>query len=460
MTVALALLVPWAAAGALALLDGRRRWVGWAAVAALAGTVALTAVLLAAVYAGEVRATVGGGWPAGIGIELRADALGVIFALLCNGVLLAALVHEVAGGVRSRLFPALVLFLAAGLTGLFLTADVFNFYVFFELSMIAAYVLAVYGDEARQLSAGFIFAVVNLLGSFLFLIGVAALYHVTGTLEMDTIAERIAVVDPSATILIAVVIFVAFGVKLGLFPFHFWLPTVYASATPGVAAMLSGAVANIGSYGILRFGAGILTDELRLGATVLIVIGTVSILYGAAQAISRRTSAEVLAYSAIGQAGYVLIAVGVGGAVGLAAAVIYAIANSLNKALLFLATQIRGWLVAGAFAIGAFSVAGVPPTAGFFGKVELFRTGIEHDSVALVALIFLGGALSFVYMFQIYQHDFWSRYRRSGPPSPLALRAVAATLAAGIVALGVWPEPLLWVSREAAEVLIESGGAP
>lgn len=453
MSLALPMLIPWVAAALLALLDGRRRWVGWGSVAALATTFAATCILTATVLGDGDRHTVAGGWESGVGIELRADPLSVLFAVLSNGVLLAALVHEVAVGVRSRLFPSLVLFLSAGLTGLFLTGDVFNFYVFFELAMIAAYVLAAYGDEARQLRAGFIFAVVNLLGSFLFLIGVAALYHVTGTLQMEAVAERIAEVEANTVILIAVAIFVAFGVKLGLFPFHFWLPTLYASATPGVAAMLSGAVANIGTYGLIRFGAEILSPELRLGAPVLIAIGTLSILYGAMQALSRRSCAEVLAYSAIGQAGYVLIALGIGGVVGIAAAVLYAVVNALNKALLFLTTEIRGWIVGAAFAVGAFSVAGVPPSAGFFGKVELFRAGIEEQSAALVALIFLGGALSFVYMFQIYQHDFWSRSRRVGAASPVVPRAVAAALAVVVVAIGLWPEPLLAVSRDAAEAV-------
>ena len=450
--VALPLALSWVAAAALALLDGRRQRIAWLGVAALAASFAATAVLAGLVLAGGPRETVAGDWPLGGGIVLRADALGVVFALISSGVLLAALTYETLTGLRSRLFPALVLFLAAGLTGLFLTADVFNFYVFFELSMISAYVLSCYGDEARQLGAGFIFAVVNLLGSFLFLLAVAGTYHVTGALAMDVVAERIARVDPSAVILIGVGFFVAFGVKLGLFPFHFWLPTVYVSATPGVAAMLSGAVANIGSYGLLRFGAGILPAELRLGATALLVLGTASIVYGALQAVARRTAAEVLAYSAIGQAGYVLIALAIGGPVGLAAAVVYSVVNSLNKALLFLAVDVRGWLVGGAFAIGAFSVAGVPPTAGFFGKLELFRAGVADDSVALVALIFLGGALSFLYMFQIYQHDFW-RGERRGPDSPAALRGVAVAFAAVVVVLGLWPEPLLAAGREAAAAL-------
>jgi multicomponent Na+:H+ antiporter subunit D len=453
MSLVLPLLLPWVAAALLALLDGRRPWVGRFALAAMAATFVASCVMCGIVLSDGKQVEVAGGWPPGIGIDLRADALGAIFATVSNGVLLAALTHELAAGVRSRLFPSLTLFLAAGLTGLFLTGDIFNFYVFFELAMIAAYILAVYGDEARQLRAGFIFAVVNLLGSFLFLIGVAGLYHVTGTLQMELAAERIAEVEASAVILIAIMIFVAFGVKLGLFPFHFWLPTLYTSASPGVAAMLAGAVANIGSYGLLRFGAEILPAAVRLGATVLIVIGTISIIYGAMQALSRRSASEVLAYSAIGQAGFVLIALGVGGPVGLAAAVIYAIVNSLNKALLFLATGIRGWMVGAAFVIGAFSVAGVPPSAGFFSKLELFRAGIDHDSIALVALIFVGGALSFVYMFQVYQHDFWGVDKRRGPVSPLPSRLVAAGLALLVVTVGLWPEPLLAVGREAADAL-------
>ena len=451
------LAITWVAAVVVALLDGRRRWVGLLAIGALfAATAAVGALTVAVVDGNEVEQVVAGGWPAGVGIVLRADALGAVFALLSLVVVLAALVHEVAAGVRTRGFPALVLFLATGLTGLFLTGDVFNFYVFFELAMIAGYVLSAYGGEARHYGAAFVFAVVNLLGSFVFLIGVAALYHVTGTLEMATIVERMAGVEPAAAILIAIGIFLAFGVKLGLFPFHFWLPAVYVGASPAVAAILSGALANIGAYGLLRFGGELLFEELALGATVMILIGSLSVVYGALQAMSRRDAGEVLAYSAIGQAGYVLIALGVGGPVGYAAAVVYAIVNSLNKALLFLAVPLRGWLVGAAFAIGAFSVAGVPPTAGFFGKLELFRAGIDADSVALVALLIVGGALSFVYMFQIYQYRYWRRERLTDP-SPAVLRAVALALAALVVAIGVWPEPLLLAGREAAQGL---GGGP
>jgi multicomponent Na+:H+ antiporter subunit D len=229
--------------------------------------------------------------------------------------------------------------------------------------------------------------------------------------------------------------------------------------------MLSGALANIGAYGLLRFGGEVLPAELALGSGALAVIGSVSVLYGSAQALSRRTAGEVLAYSAIGQAGYILIALAIGGAVGLAAAVLYAVINSLNKTLLFLAAGTRGWLVGAAFALGALSVAGVPPTAGFFGKLELFGAAVNEGSAALVALLVLGGALSFVYMFQIYQHDFWR------PPdaddedrepvaahSPLRVRLPVVAAALVVLALGVWPEPLLAVSEHAAAALTAEAG--
>jgi multicomponent Na+:H+ antiporter subunit D len=346
--------------------------------------------------------------------------------------------------------------MAMGLVGLFLTGDVFSFYVFFELAMIGAYGLtAAEGSASGRFRAGFIFAVVNLIGSFLFLIAIGALYRATGTLEMLEVARRAAELDPQTAILLAVTFFVAFGVKLGLFPFHAWLPTVYLGVPPHVAAMFAGALANIGAYGLLRFGGAILPNELEIGATAIIILGGVSIAYGAIQAISRRDTREVIAYSAIGHAGYVLVALGFGGPVGLAAAVVFSVANALNKALLFLAAELRGPLMATAFLIGALSVAGVPPTAGFFGKASLFEAGVDAESVAGLALLFLGGALTFVYVFQIYQHDRWrpreERERRMpAAPASRAQRSVAVVVALVVLVLGLWPQPLLAVGDQAA----------
>ena len=454
--LALAVLVPWVLAAALALADGRRAPVGWLAAAGLGTGFACVLGLTYVVLRDGPVEMVAGGWPEGVGITLRADALGVTFAAVSVGVILASFVYEVLGGIRSRTFPALVAFMAAGLSGLFLTGDAFNFYVFFEISVTSAYALTGYREKDYQVRAAFIFAVINLLGSVIFLIGVAALYHVTGTLDMEVMAERVGRVQPSSIISIAVAVFVAFALKLGLFPFHFWLPAVYVGSHPPVAAILSGALANIGGYGLLRFGAGILPRELEFGAVAVLILGAASIVYGALQAVSRRATVEVLAYSAIGQAGYILVALGIGGPVGYAAAVVYAVVNSLNKALLFLAAGTRGPLVGAAFAVGAFSVVGVPPVAGFVGKLAMFRASVEAGSVALTAVIFFGGALSFVYVFQVYQRVFWAPDGREGKASPSSLRLLVALLAGLVLAAGLWPEPLLVLGEAAAGAL----GAP
>jgi multicomponent Na+:H+ antiporter subunit D len=440
----------------LALADGRRRAAGWSAAAVLAAAVVVLALLLAEVVRDGPVDVVAGGWPADVGIRLSVDALGAVLALVSAVVLLAALVHGVLDGVEQRLFPALTLFLALGLTGLFVTGDAFSFYVFFELAMLASYALASGTGERRQLSGALVFAVVNLLGTFVFLLGIAALYRATGTLEMVEIARRTERIDPNTALLVAVTFFVAFAIKLGLFPFHFWLPAVYGSAPPAVAAMLAGALANIGGYGLLRFGAGLLPRELALGAAVVIAIGIGSIVYGALQAISRRSTPEVLAYSTIADAGYVLVAVGIGGRVGLAAAVLFTLVNALNKTLLFLVVDLRGPLVAACFAMGAFSVAGVPPSAGFFGKAAIINAGVDAGSVAVVALLFVGGALSFVYLFQIYAHDFWQPGSVALPRwAPPLRRVTPAVAAVAVLAIGLWPEPLLAVSERAARDLLE-----
>jgi len=452
--------IPWVLAALLAFLDGRERWVGVLGATGLAASLAALVWLALVVLRTGAVETVAGGWPEGVGITLRADALGVTFAGVSVIVVLVSLLYEVVLGVRWRAFPSLVLLVAAGLVGLFLTGDAFNFYVFFEISMTASFVLAGYREEDFQVRAAFVFAVVNLLGSVVFLIGIAALYGITGSLDMQTIAARTDSLEPRSVVVVGAVIFAAFCLKLGIFPFHFWLPAVYVGGHPPVAAILSGALANIGSYGLLRFGAGILPRELALGSGAVMVIGAASIVYGALQAISRRDTSEVMAYSAVGQVGYILLGLGVGGTVGLTAAVLYSVVNSLNKGVVFLAAGLRGPLAGAAFAIGAFSICGVPPAAGFIGKLAVFEAALSVGSPAvaavLVVLVLSGSALSFLYCFQVYQRRFLAPAGRE-KPDPLAARLLAFSLAAILVLLGLCPEPLIHLSDAASRVLLGGG---
>src|SRR4029079_6630647 len=174
--LSVALLIPWVVGVALLVMDGRRRSIRWIAVGALGATlVALGAVAADVLRAGPIVVTTGN-WPLGVGITLRADALGVKFALLSVAMLTAAVTHEAFDHVAEREFPGLVLLLAAGLIGTFLTGDIFNFYVFFELALSPSYVLAIYGRTPRVLGAGLVFTAVNLLGTFVFLLSVASIY--------------------------------------------------------------------------------------------------------------------------------------------------------------------------------------------------------------------------------------------------------------------------------------------
>jgi multicomponent Na+:H+ antiporter subunit D len=462
-------LLPWLSGVLLLAADGRRRRTVVAAAAALLVTLVAQAGLALAVHREGVVEVVTGGWPAGIGIVLSPDALGVSFALLSTGVLLVCLVAEALAdlgtGVEERLFPAAVVLLGAGLTGLFLTGDMFSFYVFFEISMTASYLLSTYRGGPRELRAALVFGMVNLLGSFVFLIAVAGSYRVTGTLAMRDVADAFLSADNQSVLLLAASFFVAFGLKLGLFPFSFWLPIVYSGSRPAVAAILSGAVANIGAYGVLRFGGQILPGAIERGAVFLVVLGCLSILYGGLLAVGRRDPAETLAYSAIGQVGYVLVAVGVGGPIGLGAAVAYTIVNAANKTLLFLCLEQRGRVAAAATAVGALSVAGVPPAMGYLAKFEVFRSGLVLDAgwgaqAAVITVLAIGGLLSLLYMTQRYMTDIWRP--DPGSRTPLGGRLLVGGLALGIVGLGIWPEPLIAVSQAAATVLLDQApaGAP
>ncbi len=454
MIIALPLAILWFGALFIALLDGTRKPVGYAAVCLVSSALAATVYLGVDIYRNGPKEMAIAGWEAGVGIALRADLLGITFAVVSLVVLTTALWFEVSRDVKARIFPALVMFMGLGLTGLFLTGDAFNFYVFFEISMVAAYVLASYGESPRQLRAALIFIVVNLLGSVLFLISIAAMYHNTGWLDMERIAAFTSLIDQNPAILTATIVFVAFSIKLGLFPFHFWLPAVYTGTRPAVAAILSGALANIGSYGLIRFGADIFPRELQEGAWVMLVLGAISILYGGVQAIGRHSPNEVLAYSTIGQVGYILIALSIGGEAGYAAAILYAVINALNKTLLFLSVSLRGWIAGAAFAVGAFSVAGVPPAGGFFGKMAVFQIAIDDGKPWVVALLFLGGALSFVYMFQLYRARFWINEAADEATTKVAM-ALVIVVAVSIIAIGVFPEPLLAISQQAASTLPE-----
>lgn len=463
MSPAAPLLAGWAGSLAAAGLSVSGRNV-LAARAALAGGVLLLATLgsLAVQVASEGAVEiVTGGWPAGLGIRLRADALGLVFAFTSAALAVVTLLYETRPGRSTPAFPALVLLQATGLTGLFLTGDAFNFYVFFEVAMISGFALAGYGPGRARGRAAVVFVLVNLLGSVFFLVGVAALYRLGGSLDMVALAEALPRAPAASRRLVGALLLTAFGLKLGLFPFHFWLPQVYRGVHPAVAALLAGALANLASYGLLRFGSSVLARASLEGRGLLLVLGCASILYGGILAVSRTDVREVIAYSAIGQVGYTFVAFALATPAAFTAAVLYSLVNSLNKTALFLASGVRGAWVGPAFALAGLSVAGLPPSAGFVAKVAIFRATLDVEAPWVLAVLVAGSALSLVYMVRTYQRRHWEGAGAGPEDGPLAsavTRAAVAALAVGILVLGAWPEPLVRWSVRAAQAA--GGGLP
>lgn len=449
------LVLAWLLAVVLLALDGRRAWVCALAAAGLLTVLGVDLFLLTEIVTGTGQPfeVVTGGWTQGVGIRLRVDGLSLFFASICAAVLCAVMVHEGRARVRSRLFPSLLLFLCTGLHGAFFTGDLFNFYVFFELSIVSSFALAAYGYGRAEVRGAIIYITINLLGSVLFLSGVAVVYQATGVLDMAQIAAHQSDAGRGALTLGATLVFVSLALKLGMFPFHGWVPVLYSHARPAVAAAMTGALVNVGAYGLLRLGFSTLAPERADGAEVLVLLGASAGVYGALLALRRTRPAEVLAYSAVAHAGYVVFGVGVGGVHGAGAVLLVVLSGSLDKALMFLSLGSTRRAARHAALVGAASAAGLPITVGFFSKIELLRSAMQPWThwLALLALV----AVSVLILAAMMR---FLRMLRCHDPPDEAGAAAAVALAGVVVVLGLVPAPVVaFVARLSHEV---TGGLP
>ena len=384
-------------AGALLVLLERARpaWVREVSLAAVLLQLAVAVHLVAKADGGGVTAYLLGNWPAPFGIALALDRLSALMLLLTALVALGSALYARGGDERrSPHFHALFQFQLMGLNGAFLTADLFNLFVFFEVLLIASYGLLLHGGGAARLRASVHYVTFNLGGSTLFLIAVAMLFGVTGTLNMADIAERVARLGAEDAVLVrsaALLLLVVFCVKAALLPLYFWLPETYGSATAPVAALFA-IMTKVGVYGIARMYTLAFGDGGGVAAAVacpwLPIFAMATLALAAVGALAAQRLRTLVAYIVIGSAGTLLLAIGLGSATGVAAAVFYLVNSTLVAALLFLLVDRlaslrgglgdrlrpaplpeRGWAGGGVlYAVAAISAAGVPPLAGFLGK--------------------------------------------------------------------------------------------
>ena len=373
---------------------------GWQAPISLAVTVALAVVacgLIAAAQTDRVGVYLLGNWPARFGIVLVLDRLAAMMLGLTAVIALASLVAAGRLAARGPHFHTFFALQLAGLNGAFLTGDVFNLFVFFEVLLIASYALLLHHAGGRALRAGLHYVVINLIGASLFLIAASLLYGVTGTLNFADLAVKLAILpewDAGLARAAAMLLLVVFAVKAALLPLGFWLPETYGAA-PGPVAALFALMTKVGIYAILRvfftvFGGsdGLLAG---MGPPALFALGIVTITLGALGALASQRLIALIAYLVLISSG-TLIAASMLGVAALSGALYYLVHTTLTIAALFLAAHAiaeqRGtradrfgsgpplaqpMLLGLMFLVGAAGAAGLPPLSGFIGKVLMLQ---------------------------------------------------------------------------------------
>lgn len=356
-----------------------------------------------------------GDWPPPFGIVLVADHLSAFMLLLTASLALAVLLYAVQGwDARGKLFHPLFLFQVMGLNGAFLTGDLFNLFVFFEVLLIASYGLALEGLEVERLRATLHYAVINIAASSVFLIAVSLLYGVTGTLNMAHLAERIAEVRAEDVGLVraaGLLLLGVFAVKAAAFPLYFWLPAAYSHAPAPVAALFA-IMTKVGVYAIIRVttlifpggeGAG-----MELTSPWLMPVALITLALGTLGALGAQRLAGMTAYLTIASVGTILTGVANGGSKGLAAALYYLAHSTLVIAVLFLVSDLLGRSRGAAadrlhpgpplrqaaplslvFLFAGATVAGIPPSSGFLGKLIILQSTMNGLSVVLIWTVIL-----------------------------------------------------------------------
>ena len=385
-----------------------------------------------------------GGWEPPWGIEYVLDPLSSGMALLISAVAILVAIYagpHLSGWAASRsgLFSSLFLLLNTGLLGMVVTGDFFNLYVFLEISSLAAYALLASGTIQATV-ATFRYLIIGTIAATFYLLGVGYLYALTGTLNMADVAARLPAVADSSPFIVAV-IFIAVGlsIKAALFPMHGWLPDAYAYAPPTVIGFISAVMAKVSVYALFRVLYFILrpAEIVEQTLTVLSWAAAIAILAGSLLAVAQRDIRRMLAYSSVGQMGYIMLGFALGTRAALIGALLHMLNHAIMKGCLFLAAGGVQWrtgscnlddfagisrhmpLTMAAVVVAAISMIGLPPTAGFFSKWYLVTGAIQVHAWVFVAVLIGSSLLSAVYFFRVIE---WAYLRAPECSATSAIR--------------------------------------
>ena len=447
----LLVLGPFVAAPVSAILPrGRAPW-------ALTTVVSWTCLVLAAwqfalVLDGSIISYELGGWEPPWGIEYRVDALNAFVALIVAGIAAVSLPYALLSVEleiprrQTPLFYAAFLLCLAGLLGIVLTGDVFNLFVFLEISSLSSYALISLGRQRQALTAAYQYLIMGTIGATFLLIGIGLIYAETGTLNMADLSSRLPALFEHRTVHTAFAFIVTgVGLKLAMFPLHLWLPNAYTYAPSMVTVFLASTATKVAVYVMLRmvftvfsngFAQETHTDDMFL------LLGVAGVTLASYYAIYQKDAKRLLAYSSIGQVGYMVLGMGFGSALGLTATVIHLFNHALIKAALFMALggvvyrvgssrieDMKGlgrqmpWTF-GAICIGGLSLIGVPGTAGFISKWYLLLAALEQRGWLIAAVILAGSLLAVIYVWKLVEAFFFQLPGHTGKvveEAPLSL---------------------------------------
>jgi multicomponent Na+:H+ antiporter subunit D len=374
-----------------------------------------------------------GGWPARLGIPLVVDRLSTLMLVVSSVVTLAVLVYSLAQGVADGeegtpvlIYHPTYLVLSAGVSNAFLSGDLFNLYVGFEILLAASYILLTLGGTKARVRAGTTYVVVSLLSSMVFLTAIALVYMATGTVNMAELSVRLQEIDPDVRLVLHLLLLVGFGIKAAVFPLSAWLPDSYPTAPAPVTAVFAGLLTKVGVYAIIR------TETLLFPGseahTLLLWVALATMVVGILGAVAQNDVKRLLSFTLVSHIGYMVFGIALGTTAGLSGAVFYVAHHITVQTTLFLVTGLverhsgstsldslgalaqKAPLLAVLFFVPAMNLAGIPPFSGFLGKLGLLQAGVDVGTPLAYGLVAGGVVTSLLTLYaiaKVWNRAFW-----------------------------------------------------
>lgn len=450
----------------------------WSSIIAMVINIVLSLIILNRIQAEGVLRLDFGDWGPPYGILFVADSFAMLLVLTTSIVSAICLLYAIFSIGKQRenmFFYPFVMFLVAGVNGSFLTGDLFNLFVSFEVMLLASYVLITLGGTKFQLRESLKYIAINVFSSWIFLVAIAYLYGTLGTLNLAHLSVRIAEVGQTPLLTVISLLFLlVFSLKAGLLLYQ-WLPGSYSSPPPAIAALFGALLTKVGIYALFRMFTLLFYHEPSITHTIIGIMAGITLIGGSIGAIAYKDIRQIVSFNVVIAVGFILIGLAVSTTVGMEGSIYYLIHDMIVKALLFLlagtmihltgATKfdqmsglirnypVLGWL----FFITMLSLAGVPPLSGFIGKILLGQGAIESGSYILLALGFISSIFVLYSLLRIFMESFWGETMidiEDEVPLRKGLIIPCIILVVATFALGIGPEAISTYVTDAAHTLM------